>query len=81
MPSEGRTSEDKKAKGRPGRKYPPKIDATPEEIAHVVLNAGQPNGPVKEQDYSCEGCEREVYYPETLYDDGLCPECHAVAQA
>ena len=72
-------TEQKKPQGRPSRKYPPRIDATPEEIARVVLNAGRPTGPVKDRDYSCRACERDVNYPETLYRDGLCPECHAAA--
>ena len=44
-------TEQEKPKGRPGRKYPHSIDATPEEIAHVVLNAGRPKGTVKDTDY------------------------------
>ena len=70
-------TDQKKSQGRPGRKYPPRIDATPEEIARVVLNAGRPIEQIKEREYGCRGCEREVNYPETLYNDGRCPECHA----
>ena len=34
---------EKKPRGRPMKKgYPPRIDATPEEIARTVLNAGRP---------------------------------------
>ena len=66
----------KKQMGRPGRPYPPRIDATPEEIAHVVLNVGRPKGPVKAMDYCCIDCERLVTYPETLYRDGRCEKCH-----
>ena len=25
--------------------------------------------------YRCGNCEREVFYPETLYRDGLCEGC------
>jgi hypothetical protein len=64
------------SRGRPARKYPPRIDATPEEIARTVLNSGRPKARVKSQDYRCCGCGREVHYPETLYRDGRCPECH-----
>ena len=74
-------TDQKNSQGRPGRKYPPRIDATAEELAHVVLNAGRPNVPAKDTDYRCGVCEREVNYPETLYRDGLCPECHASALA
>ena len=66
--------------GRP-RKHllPPRIDATPEEVAHVVLNAGRPKGPFKPKDYFCEACKRQVAFPETLYNDGLCEQCHTAA--
>ncbi len=69
----------KKEMGRPSRPLPPKIDATPEEIARAVLNAGRPKGPVKAQDYFCRDCKRQVAYPETLYRDGRCNDCHKVA--
>ena len=64
------------SRGRSAHKYPPRIDATPEELARVVLNGGRPKGNVKGLVYRCAGCEREGHYPETLYNDGLCPECH-----
>ena len=67
---------EKKPMGRPGRKYPPRIDATPEEIARVVLKGGRPTGRVKSRTYRCGACGRAVRYPETLYRDGRCPECH-----
>ena len=66
----------KKAIGRPARGYPPRIDATPEQIAHVVLNAGRPTGPVKALKYRCRDCKRQVAYPETLYNDNRCEQCH-----
>ena len=31
--------------------YPPRIDATPEEIARTVLKGGRPEARVKSQDY------------------------------
>ena len=67
---------EKKPMGRPGRKYPPRIDATPEEIARLVLKGGRPKARVKGRTYRCGACGRAVYYPETLYRDGRCPECH-----
>ena len=70
---------EKKPMGRPGRKYPPRIDATPEEIARTVLNAGRPKARVKNRTYRCGACGREVQYPESLYRDGRCPECHGAA--
>ena len=81
MPNEENTSEREKDKGRPSRKYPPRIDATPEEIVRVVLSGRLQKGPVKDLDYRCDVCEREVNYPETLYNDGMCLECHAAALA
>ena len=68
----------KKEMGRPMEQgYPPRIDATPEQIAHRVLNAGRPKGKVKARNYRCADCGRRVAYPETLYNDGRCEECHA----
>ncbi len=69
----------RKPMGRPARLLPPLIDATPEELAHAVLNAGRPKGPVVARDYFCVDCARQVAYPETLYNDGRCEECHAAA--
>ena len=68
--------QDKKPVGRPMEKgYPPRIDATPEELASVVLNGGRPKESVKGLVYRCTGCRREVSYPETLYRDGRCEGC------
>ena len=73
-----------KERGRPMKKrYPPRVDATPEDMAQAMfsLPAGRkweyleagPEGPV----YRRTDCEREVYYPDTLYRDGRCETCHA----
>lgn len=71
---------EKKQMGRPPKNpLPPRIDASPEEIAHVVLNAGRPKGPVQDRRYHCGACERQVAFPETLYNDGLCESCHRAA--
>ena len=68
----------KKPMGRPPTKtLPPRIDAaSPEHLAHRVLNAGRPKGPVSSKLFFCADCKRQVAFPETLYDDGLCEECH-----
>ncbi|MCY4623605.1 MAG: hypothetical protein OXC99_01145 [Chloroflexi bacterium] len=67
-----------KTRGRPlGRTYPPRINATPEEIAARVLGA-KPNPVLKVRAYHCAVCERVVAYPETLYEDGRCETCHAL---
>ena len=72
----------KKRTGRPVEKHlPPRIEATPEQIAQAVfampadhewkyLNDGPPY-------YRCVECKREVHYPETLFKNGRCPDCKA----
>ena len=72
----------KRERGRPlKRRYPPRIDATPERIAQAMF-ASPPRLDVKaDTEYRCVDCRREVNYPETLYDDGRCEACHAVSAA
>ncbi len=53
--------------------YPPSIDATPEQIANVML-APPPSRVVRA--YRCRECEKAVHYPDTLHDDGRCSPCH-----
>jgi hypothetical protein len=63
----------RKERGRPARPLPPKIDATPEEIAQVFLRTTAPGPEIDEtRVYCCADCGREVNYPETLYLDGRC---------
>lgn len=75
----------KKERGRPMRTgYPPRMDATAEEIAQGMLSlpvdhqfeyqkgGGNPRDIV----YRCVDCDLAVYYPNTLYRDGRCEECH-----
>ena len=65
----------KKDRGRPARPYPPRIDATAEEIAQVFMRTPPPGQVIdEERTYHCEECEREVHYPEILYRDGRCEE-------
>jgi len=65
----------KRERGRPMElKYPPRIDATAEELAQAMFRAGPMNGQVVEKVYRCADCGREVYYPEILYRDGRCAE-------
>ena len=55
---------EKKPRGRPMKKgYPPRIDATPEEIARAVLNSGRPKARVKSRTYRCGACGRAVPLP------------------
>ena len=67
----------KKVLGRPARGMPPRIEATPEEIARKFLRTPPP-GPALDTSkvYRCGECQRAVYYPEVLYQDGRCEECH-----
>ena len=67
--------------GRPStRTLPPRIAASsPEKIARRVLNAGRPKEPVSGKLFFCADCKRQVAFPETLYNDGQCEECHAAA--
>ena len=69
----------KKERGRPlHRKYPPRIDATPEEIAEAMFSV--PISRIREleskTEYRCVDCGEEVNYPDTLYNDGKCETCH-----
>lgn len=65
----------RKELGRPARPYPPRIDATAEEIAQVFLRTSPPGPPIDEDKvYRCEDCGREVNYPAILYRDGRCAE-------
>ena len=78
----------KKERGRPMRTgYPPRMDATAEEIAQAMFalppdhqweyekGGGNPSDTV----YRCVDCDRAVYYPNTLYRDGRCEDCHEAA--
>ena len=67
----------KKPMGRPSRPLPPRIDATAEEIADVFMRTPPP-GPVVDYNkvYRCGECNRVVAYPEVLYRDGKCENCH-----
>ena len=68
----------KKERGRPVRGYPPRIDATPDQLAEVLLRVRRPTKPIDDSKvYRCVVCKRDVYYPDTLYSDGRCRECHA----
>ena len=60
-------------------RYPPRIDATPEELAKVLFSAGPVTGGVSGKVYYCQDCKRQVAYPETLYRDERCENCHRAA--
>ena len=54
---------------------PPRIDASPEELARAMFNS-PPAEDTFGNDYHCKQCGRQVSYPETLYEDGICQDCH-----
>ena len=72
-----RARKKKKERGRPMTvKYPPRIDTTPEKLAQAMFRAGSATGPVSGKVYHCADCGREVNYPDILYRDGCCEDCH-----
>ena len=75
----------KKERGRPlERKYPPRVDATAEEMAQAMFSLPADHEwayPESEPEYRCADCGREVHYPDTLYRDGRCADCHAAVTA
>ena len=62
------------------RRYPPRVNATPEEMARAMFDLPADHKWEYENEdgkaYQCAVCEREVAYPETLYRDGRCENCH-----
>ena len=71
----------KKERGRPmEHKYPPRIDATAEEIAQAMFSVPADRDweyLKSEPEYRCVDCDKAVNYPDTLYQDGRCETCHA----
>ena len=67
----------KKQRGRPlERGYPPRIDATPEEIAKAFFRKSSAAKPVEPgKTYRCTSCKKPVTYPAVLYRDGRCESC------
>ena len=70
----------KKNRGRPPVRFlPPRVDATPEEMAKALFALPSDHRWQYEQDsgkvYRCSVCEQAVHYPNTLYLDGRCEEC------
>lgn len=66
----------KKERGRPVKKrYPPRTDATVDELVTAFFAAGTGQSVDEDREYNCGGCGRGVYYPEVLYRDGRCADC------
>ena len=61
--------------------YPPKIDASPEEIAQAMFRASPGTAIDAAKVYRCKECAREVNYPEALCRDGRCEACHTATVA
>ena len=55
---------------------PPRIDATPEELARAMFNS-PPSKNSSAKSYHCERCERQVSFPEVLNEDGVCLTCQS----
>ena len=75
----------KKDRGRPMKNlYPPRADVTAEDIAQAMFSL-----PADHEweylesapEYRCADCGREVHYPDTLYRDGRCADCHTTVTA
>jgi hypothetical protein len=70
----------KKEWGRPlEKRYPPRVDATPEEIVHAIFNTPH-DTELEIREYRCLDCDKAVHYPDTLYGDGRCETCHAAVK-
>ena len=58
----------------------PRVDAAPEEMAKAMFSLPADHQWKYEKAgsavYRCVSCERQVAYPETLYRDGRCENCH-----
>ncbi len=56
---------------------PPLIDMTLEEAAQAMFKIKGPLPPMPVVSaYYCATCKRRVRYPEILYRDGCCEQCH-----
>ena len=77
----------KKTLGRPMKNlYPPRIDATPEEAARAMFSLPADHEWEYQKDnsdgiYRCTDCDKAVYYPDTLYRDGRCADCHKALES
>ena len=70
---------DKKSRGRPPKRYPPKVDVSAEDIAKAIFSLPQGHQWAyreEEPEYKCVCCDKPVHYPDTLYQDGTCAGCH-----
>lgn len=77
MFGDGAMPRQKKVRGRPAKPLPPRVDASAEELAERFFRTQSP-GPAVDfnKTYQCGACERVVTFPEVLYRDGKCEQCH-----
>ena len=71
----------RRGRGRPAKRVlPPRINVTAERLAQSVLRVKPPvrQTMYPEKALQCAQCERDVAYPEILYDDGRCADCHGL---
>ena len=70
---------DKASRGRPPKQYPPKVDASAEDIAKAMFRLSQGHQWAyleEEPEDKCVRCGKPVHYPDTRYQDGTCAGCH-----
>ena len=67
--------EGREGHGKAGTGVSPRIDATMEQITDVMLTTPPPLAQT-EKSYQCVECEREVTWPDTLFEDQRCEQCH-----
>ena len=64
---------------------PPRIDASAEEIARMVLNTPPPQSWKYLEEmgvtYRCVDCGREVTFPEVMNNDNRCEGCAKTTKA
>ena len=62
--------------------YPPRVDATPEEIAQLMFQLPHDHQwkyETEPPEYKCEACGKAVHYPDVLHREGLCQGCRATS--
>ena len=65
-----------RGQGRPPtHPIPPRIDASPEDIARAFFRSPATKD-TKPRKYYCDSCGSQVTYPDVLFDDGKCSKCH-----
>ena len=77
-------SRKKRQMGRPGRLYPPRVDATADELVGAMFRLTPEQSEAirktpQGREYRCVDCNRLVGYPEIFYADNRCESCHRTA--